>query len=130
MRVRNEQREIERLVFEFGEQRLSQQAQSGAGIEDDNVITNPDFHASGIATVTHGTAARCGNGAANAPELYGGATIDATTLTYPPAKIKFKNAGRFQCGLAADVLESSPRSEGSSGLLRFQLKTTAGELPA
>jgi hypothetical protein len=73
------------------EQRLAQGAQARAGIEDDDVVPDAHFHARGVAAITNGIASRCGNGAANAPELDGGATFDRNTLTQSPGKIKLKN---------------------------------------
>jgi hypothetical protein len=93
MSVRNEQREAEMLLFKFIQQRLSQQAQSGAGVEYNNVVTGANFYASGIASKTYCTAARSGYGAADTPEFDGGATFDAGNLTHDWEKIKFKFAG-------------------------------------
>ena len=43
--VGQEQREVQRLVFEFVEQRLSEPAQTGAGIQDDDLVAVAHFDA-------------------------------------------------------------------------------------
>jgi hypothetical protein len=89
--VRDEQRELERAVAEFGEQGFPQRAQAGAGVENDDVVAGADLDAGGVAAVTDGARPRRGNRAANAPEFYGRGRFDAETLTQAPGKIKLKN---------------------------------------
>ena len=80
MRVREEQRQVQRLFFEFLEQRLSQRPQTGAGIEDDNVIAVADFDAGGVAAIALGRRPGRGDGAAYTPEFYASASVDGTIL--------------------------------------------------
>jgi hypothetical protein len=96
MRVRNEQREIERALGKFREQRPAQSAQAGAGVEDDDVGAGTDFDAGGVAAVTDGARPRRGNRAANAPEFYGRGRFDVETLAQMPGKIKLKNQNCFR----------------------------------
>jgi len=69
VRVREQQGKIERAPFEFHKQRPTELAQSRAGIQDNNLAAATDFHASGVATITHRARPRRGNRAANTPEF-------------------------------------------------------------
>ena len=82
VRMGDEQRDAEWLVFEFREQRLAKQSQTGAGIQNDNVFPGANFHAGGISSVTHGTTAGRGYGAADSPKLDGGTTFDGKNLAH------------------------------------------------
>ena len=46
----------------------AEQAQAGAGVEDDDLAVGADFDAGGVAAVVDGGRAGCGDGAADAPE--------------------------------------------------------------
>src|SRR2546428_471265 len=59
MRVREKQREIQRTIFKFLEKRATKRAQTGAGIQNDDLIATTNFHAGSIAAVTHGSSAWC-----------------------------------------------------------------------
>lgn len=76
VRVGDEQGQVERTVFEFGQERLSQRTQTGAGVQNDDFIAAPDFDAAGIAAVADGVAAGRGDGAAHTPKLDGRAGFD------------------------------------------------------
>jgi hypothetical protein len=80
MRVRNEQGKVERFVLEFSEQRPPEQPQSGAGIENNDVVARPDLNAGGIPPIAQGAAAGGGSGTTNAPEFYDRAAFDGTNL--------------------------------------------------
>jgi len=68
MRVRDEQCEVQRLVFEFVEQRLSQRAQSGAAIENQDVLAATHFDARRITAIADSVGPRTGNTPADAPK--------------------------------------------------------------
>ena len=91
MRVRQEQREVERPTLEFGEKRLTELAQAGAGVEDDDVTATADFHAGGVAAVAHGGRPRRGNGSANPPEFDVRAGLDVSNLMQTRKKTILKN---------------------------------------
>jgi hypothetical protein len=78
--VREEQREVERLFLKFLEQRLAQPAQTGAGVEDDDVVAVAKFDAGGVAAVADGGCPRRRDGAAHTPECYDSARFDGNTL--------------------------------------------------
>jgi hypothetical protein len=80
VRVGEEQREIERMTFEFLEQGLAQFSQAGAGIKDDEVVAVADFDAGGVAAIAHGARSGRGDGTADAPEFYASASIDGHIL--------------------------------------------------
>ena len=94
VRVRDEQGEIERLLFEFLHEREAEFAQARAAIKDDNVVVVADFDAGGVAAIADGGRPRCGNGSADTPEFYVRAFLDGQTLTQLTGKIKAKLSGR------------------------------------
>ena len=81
MRVREEQRQIERAALEFRQQRLTEFAQAGAAVQNDDVATVPDFNAGGVAAVTNGVRAGRRNRTANAPKLDVRGRLDGSTVT-------------------------------------------------
>ena len=76
VRVRQEQGEIERLGFEFREQRLAEVAQAGAGVEDDDVRAGTKFDTTGVPAITNGTHARRRNRPPDSPEPDLGCFLD------------------------------------------------------
>jgi len=82
MRVRKEQRQAERTPSGFGEERLAEFPQSGAGVKDEAVISGPDFDAGGITTVTRGFPSRRRNRTANPPKRDVRGDSDAGNLTH------------------------------------------------
>jgi hypothetical protein len=90
MRVREEQRKVQRAALEFRQQRLAKFAQAGAGVENDDVAAAADFDASGVAAVTRGVRAGRRDRAANAPELDLRSRIDESTLAQTRGKTNLK----------------------------------------
>jgi hypothetical protein len=90
MRVRKQHGQIELPFFKFGEQRLAEFAQAGAGIQNNDVRAAADFDARGVAAVTNGIFSRRRHGTADAPKFYLSNTFDTSTLRQRPAKIKLK----------------------------------------
>ena len=80
MRVRDEQRDVQRLVFEFRQQREAERAQTRARVENDDFTAAADFDAGSVAAVAHGGRPRRRNRTAHAPELYASASFDEATL--------------------------------------------------
>ena len=86
MRVRNQQRQIERAFFEFRQQRLSQRAQPSARVQNNDVFTGTDFDTGSIAAVTCRAATRRRNRAANTPKFDLRGYFDGIKLPQPPEK--------------------------------------------
>ena len=89
----DQQSEIERLAFKFLEQGLAEQAQTGAGIENDDLVTVTDFHAGSVAAVANGAGAGGGDGASHTPKFDGRCGSDGARLNHLPEKIKLKVVG-------------------------------------
>ena len=68
---------INRIGTTLGHQALAQVAESGAAIEDINMIIDPDFNAGGIAAIPHILQLWSWSGPANAPELDPHASLPA-----------------------------------------------------
>ena len=90
VRVGEEQREIERMTFEFLEQGFAQFPQAGTGVQDDEVAAVTDFDAGGIAAIAHGARAGRGDGTADAPEFYASASVDGHILAGPRRNTNWK----------------------------------------
>jgi hypothetical protein len=93
-------------VFELGQQGASQQAESGPGVEDDDVVADADFDAGGIASITDGAAAGRWNGPADPPELDGRPAFDVDNINSIAVKNKIQKCG---------APEYAPRTAASGG---------------
>lgn len=58
-------------IVEFGEELAAERAQTGAAVENDDLVIGADFDAGSVAAVADGSWARSGDGAADAPEFEG-----------------------------------------------------------
>ena len=85
-----QQRKVERLVFEFRQQRAPKGSQSRPGVENDDVIAGPDFHAGRVASKMHRLRSRRRDRAAHAPEFYISGVVDGTILIQPLGKTNCK----------------------------------------
>ncbi|MEI9896020.1 MAG: hypothetical protein WDN28_19660 [Chthoniobacter sp.] len=70
VRVRDEQRDLDRLSAELRRQRLAQRPDARSRIQDDNLAIRAHFHARGIAPEENRRLAGGGNRAAHAPKLH------------------------------------------------------------
>ena len=68
--VRDEHRDVERLVAELAHQRLPEGANAGAGVENNDLIADADFDARGVAAEHRGLDAGRRNRTAHAPETH------------------------------------------------------------
>ena len=81
-------------ALKFIQQREAEFSQTGAGVEDDDIATVPDFDASGVAAVTHGVRAGRRYRTANAPKLDVRGRFNEFTLTQTREKTNLKIDGR------------------------------------
>ena len=78
VRVRQQQRQAQRLILEFRQQRAAQRAQPRTRIKDDDVVARTHFDAGRVAAVAHRGRSRRGDRAAHAPKFYAGGGFDGT----------------------------------------------------
>ena len=91
MRVRQQHRQIQRLILEFRQQRTAQRPQPRAGVEEDDFSAGAHFDARRIAAIAHGCRSRRRNRAAHAPEFHISGSFDAKNLTRVWQKTNCKN---------------------------------------
>src|SRR5215469_3640482 len=70
MRMGDQHRDFERLVFEFLHQGLAKRANAGTRVEDENLIADAHLNARGIATEHCGLDSGCRNRTPHAPETH------------------------------------------------------------
>ena len=80
MRVREQQRQVQRMAAGFRQQLASERAQSRACIQNNDLPADAHLDAGGVAAITHRARARSGNRAAHAPKCHASHVFDETTL--------------------------------------------------
>ena len=84
VRMGEQQRELERLIFEFRQQGLAERAQTRARVEDDDFAAASDFDTGSVAANAYCFRSRCRNRTAHTPEFHARGGINETILPQIP----------------------------------------------